>query len=382
MTVVGENSAGPHRAETGQATAGADVWADVVGQDDVIQQLEAASHAPVHAYLLLGPPGVGKRALARAFAARLLVAGPEGADADRLDRDRHVRLALREQHADLRVVAPEGLTFRRADAEALVHHATRAPIEASRKVVVALGCEAMEDEAAGYLLKTIEEPSPSTVFVLVATEVVPELATLASRCVTIEVRPLPSSVIAARLEREGVEPDVAERCALAAGGDLERARTLATDEQLSARYHAWRDVPRRLDGTGHAAATLVGELSSMIDDALAPLRQRQAEEAATLAADIEEFGLRAGSAKREMENRHTRQTRRFRTAELRFGLAVLAGTYRDRLAELGGSTMRPETLIEALERIDNAAIALTRYPNETLQLQALIARLPPLREHQ
>jgi DNA polymerase III subunit delta' len=382
MTVVGEDPAGPQQPRSSPVTAAADVWADVAGQDDVIQQLEAASHAPVHAYLLLGPPGVGKRALARGFAARLLAAGRRGDDADPRDAERHVRLARREQHPDLRVVVPEGLTFRRSDAESLVHHATRAPIEASRKVVVALGCEAMEDEAAGYLLKAVEEPSASTVFVLVATEVVPELTTIASRCVTIEVPPLPVDVIAAHLEREGVEPDVAEQCALAAGGDLERARTLATDERLSARHRTWRDVPQRLDGTGYAAATLVAELGGMIDEALAPLRQRHSEEAATLAAEIEEFGLRAGSAKREMENRHKREMRRFRTAELRFGLATLASAYRDRLAGAGDATAGPAELIEALERIDTAAVALTRYPNETLQLQALFAHLPPLREYQ
>jgi DNA polymerase III subunit delta' len=382
VTVQGEDPAGAHRPRSSPGNASADPWADVVDQDGVIQQLEAASHAPVHAYLLLGPPGVGKRALARGFAARLLAAGQRQDGANPRDTERHVRLARRERHPDLRVVVPEGLTFRRSDAESLVRHATHAPIEASRKVVVALGCEAMEDEAAGYLLKAVEEPSASTVFVLVATEVVPELTTIASRCVTIEVPPLPIDDIATHLEHEGVDPDVAARCALAAGGDLERARTLATDERLSARHRAWSDVPHRLDGTGYAAATLVAELGAMIDEALAPLRERHSDEAAALTAQIEEFGLRAGSARREMENRHKREMRRFRTAELRFGLATLAGAYRDRLAGDGGVAVRPAELMDALERIDTTAVALTRYPNETLQLQALFAHLPPLREHQ
>jgi DNA polymerase-3 subunit delta' len=359
------------------------VWVDVVGQDDAIRQLEAASKAPVHAYLLLGPPGAGKRALARGFAARLLAMPSQDArlvDSDDGDRrseiERSVRLALREQHPDLRIVAPEGLTFRRADAENLVHHATRAPIEAARKVVLALGCEAMEDEAAGFLLKAIEEPSASTVFVLLATEVEPELATIASRCVIIEVRPLATDVIAERLVIEGVQPDTAESCALAAGGDLDRARTLATDDRLSSRHRAWRDAPTRLDGTGHAAATVVAELSIMVEDALAPLRQRQAQESAVLSEEIEQYGLRGGAARREMESRHKREVRRFRTAELRFGLATLAGAYRDAVA----MAARPGPLVEALTRIDEAAVNLARYPNEALLLQALVARLPPLEE--
>lgn len=342
------------------------MWAGIVGQDDAVRQLEAASRSPVHAYLLLGPSGAGKRALARGFAARLLSEGSTGEDTER-----HVRLALAEQHPDLRMVVPEGMTFRRVDAEALARHAALAPVEGARKVVVGVGCELMEDEAAGYLLKAVEEPSASTVFVLIATEVEPELVTIASRCVRIDVRPLGADAIVTRLLEEGIELADADAAAHASGGDLERARTLATDDRLSLRYRAWRNLPSRLDGTGHRAAEVVAELAGMIDEALGPLQERQGVEAAALAEEIERFGLRGG-AKRDLETRHRREARRFRTAELRFGLATLAGTYRAGLAE----APRPGPLVEALDRIDTAALALTRYPNETLLLQALVAQLP------
>jgi DNA polymerase III subunit delta' len=345
-----------------------EAWAGVTGQDEVVRQLEAASRAPVHAYLLLGPPGVGKRALACGFAARLLAAGSEGAD-----RDRHTRLALNEQHPDLRMVVPEGLTFRRVDAEELVHNATRAPVEADRKVIVALGCEAMEEGATGYLLKAVEEPSSSTVFVLVATEVSPELVTIASRCVRIEARPLNATAIVERLVAEGVELSAAESAANASAGDLERARTLASDEQLGRRHQFWRDLPQRLDGTGHTAAAAVAELDGLLDEALEPLARRQEEELAELTRQVEEYGLRAG-AKKDLEARHKREQRRFRGAELRFGLATLAATYRDALVD----TATPGPLLEAADRIDRAGQALARYPNETLLLQALVSRLPPL----
>lgn len=346
-----------------------DVWADVLGQDEAIRQLEAAAVAPVHAYLLLGPAGAGKRALARGFAARLLAAGSSGADAER-----HVRLALQEHHPDLRVVVPEGMTFRRVDAETLAHHATLSPVEGARKVVVGLGCESMEDEAAGYLLKAVEEPSPSTVFILLATEVEPELVTIASRCVRIVLRPLPAELIVERLVGEGVDPEAAATAAAAAGGDLERARTLATDERLALRQQAWHAAPTRLDGTGHAAYTVVAELSTMIGEALGPLEARQAEEMAELVEQIERYGLRGG-AKKDLETRHKREVRRFRAAELRFGLATLACAYREALcADVGGPMAT--RIFDALERIDTAALSLAQYPNETLLLQALMARLP------
>ena len=345
-----------------------DPWASVVGQPAAVRQLVAASREPVHAYLLVGPVGAGKRALARAFAAELLAAGTApGSD----DRARHVRLALAEQHPDLRMVDPEGNTFRKTDAERVVRHATLAPIEGGRKVIVASGCQDMEDEAAGYLLKTVEEPPASTVFVLLSTEVVPELVTIASRCVRVDVSALATEVVTERLMAEGVDPERAATAAAAAAGDLERARTLATDDRLALRHAAWRDVPRRLDGSGHRAAAVVAELQSMIGEALGPLQERQAAEAAALDEQIERFGLR-GAGKKDLEARHKREVRRFRTAELRFGLATLAAVYRDALVASGPR----RDLVDATTRIDAAAVSLQRYPNETLLLQALAARLP------
>lgn len=369
-TAAPRTGAGPTGATpAGAEVTGDDPWAQVVAQDGAVRQLAAAVASPVHAYLVVGPPGSGKRALARGFAGALLAAAtPEGED-----RGRQVRLALAEQHPDLRVVEPEGMTFRKSDAERLVRHATLAPVEGGRKVVIGLGCEAMEDEAAGYLLKTVEEPPPSTVFVLLAVEVVPELVTIASRCVRVETQALPAAALAERLVAEGVETERAEAAAIAAAGDLERARTLATDDRLALRHRAWRDVPHRLDGTGHRAAQVVAELQAMIGDALGPLQERQAAELAALEEQIETFGLR-GAGKRELEARHKREVRRFRTAELQLGLATLAGVYRDALA--GGPPRR--SVVDALVRIDAAALALNRYPNETLLLQALVARLPPV----
>jgi DNA polymerase-3 subunit delta' len=340
-----------------------------VGQPGAVRHLVAASRDPVHAYLLVGPPGSGKRSVARAFAASLLAAGA----ADEPARLRHVRLALAEQHPDLRVVEPEGNTFRKGDAERLVRHATLAPVEGARKVVVADGCEDMEDEAAGYLLKSVEEPPASTVFVLLTTEVVPELVTIASRCVRVELQALPADVVVDRLVAEGVDADRAATAAAAAAGDLDRARTLASDDRLALRHQAWREVPHRLDGSGHRAATAVAELQAMIAEALGPLQEGHLAEIAALDEHIEQYGLR-GSGKKDLEARHRREVRRFRTAELRFGLATLAAAYRDALVAQGAR----RSLVEAIARIDAAAVSLQRYPNETLLLQSLVANLPPV----
>jgi len=105
-----------------------------------------------------------------------------------------------------------------------------------------------------------------------------------------------------------------------------------------------------------------------------PLVARQAEEAAEMDERIAAYGTR-GSGKKALEDQHKREQRRHRAEELRFGLATLAGTYRDALA--GGSSESAQ-IVSGLRAIDAAAEALTRNPNETLLLQALLLKLPSL----
>jgi DNA polymerase-3 subunit delta' len=199
--------------------------------------------------------------------------------------------------------------------------------------------------------------------------------------------PLSTEQLVERLVVEGLEPEGARRAADAAGGDLERARILAADPGLEARAASWRSIPDRLDGRGSSVTTLVAELTGQLDEALGPLDARHRAELGELAQRIERYGLAKGLQK-ATEDRHKRERRRFRTDELRFGLAVLSRACRDRLAarvsspatadgfHLGGpgatAVMEPFVALRA------AAEALERNPNETLLLEALLLRLHPL----
>jgi DNA polymerase-3 subunit delta' len=349
--------------------AGIDVWEGVVGQDHAVAQLTAAAVHPVHAYLLVGPAGSGKRAAARSFAALLLAAGSE-ADA----AERHVRLALAEAHPDLRVVEPTTATGRMDvdTARSIVRQAVLSPAEGARKVLV-LEDFHLIDRFAAILLKYVEEPPPSTFFVILAEDVPPELVTIASRAVRVDLGPIPLAAVEGRLVADGVDPARAAAIAAAAAGDLERARLLATDERFALRAGALRGMPGRLDGTGGRAAELAAEVKALIDDAQDVIDARHAAEAAELQERIDRYGQR-GSGKKDIEDRHKREVRLHRNAELRFALATFAAVYRDALP----SARHPEVVVDGLRRIDDAALALERFPNETLLLQALLSHLPTL----
>ncbi|HTN81683.1 MAG TPA: hypothetical protein VMK16_18580 [Acidimicrobiales bacterium] len=341
-----------------------DLFRNVVGQDRAVAELLGAAAAPVHAYLFVGPSGSGKRAAAHAFAAALL--SRPGADRD----DADARRALAGTHPDLILVEREGASISAKQADDIVRAASLSPLEGDRKVLVLDEFHLITAAVAPKLLKTIEEPPAATIFVVLADDVPPELATIASRCVRVDFGPVPVELVESTLEAEGVEAAAARLAATAAAGDLDRARLLATDPGLATRRQAWHDIPHRLDGHGATVAAIVDELLRLIDDAAEPLVARQRREADELKERIEQSGER-GSGRKELEDRHKRELRRHRTDELRFGLSTLAGSYRDRLVGGGG---RADA--RAVDMIQNLLEELIRNPNETLQLQALLLQLP------
>ena len=341
------------------------LWEAVVGQDAAVDQLIAAAAGPVHAYLLLGPHGSGKRAAARAFAALLLSEGLEGGAEERAQR-----LALQEQHPDLITFEPEGRTLRVDDTTPIITEASRTPVEGPRKVLLIDRFHVAEPESAARLLKTIEEPVATTVLVLLTEDVPPEHITIASRCVTVEFWAIAEAVIERWLSARGVRDQQAAMVAVAAQGDLRRAELLTTDPELASRHELWTSVPDRLDGTGARVAQLVDEIRVRIDEAQAPLDAQHEQELEDMTAREEQLGTR-GSGRKDLIAKQKREIRKHRDDELRFGLAVMAKVYRDQLMAAPTAT-----LVSAIDRLRMTNEHLARNPSEELMLQALLLDLP------
>ena len=343
------------------------LYAAVVGQPRAVANLQAAARAPVHAYLFVGPSGTGMREAARAFAADVLC--PDGG----CNRCASCRNALAGRHPDLVVVERTGASIRAGEIDEVLRLAVRPPTEGRYKVIVLVDFHLVEQQYP-RLLKTLEEPPASTVFVVLAERLPPELVTIASRCVQVDFAPLAPADVEAALVAEGVAPEVAAAVAPAAGGRIDRARLLAGDPGFAARQAAWRGVPARLDGTGAAIAVLTDQLLGTLDSVLEPLRERQAAEVAEVDRRIAEYGER-GSGRKELDERHKRELRRVRTDELRFGLVALSSVYRDSLVAQAGPGRSPAGAVRALRALDAAGEALVRNPNETLLVQGLLAAL-------
>ena len=226
------------------------IWDSLVGQPETVHLLERAvsdSHETppgpgmTHAWLFTGPPGAG-----RSTAALLLAAGLEcqeggcGTCANCVD-------VLRDAHDDVIRFVPQQLQITRDEAASLIRLASRMPVRGRWTVIVVEDADRLNEVSGNMLLKSIEEPTPHTIWLLCAPSVEDVLPTIRSRC-RVQVLRTPSwRDVAALLERDGIERSMAAYAARAAQGHVGRARALATDEESRRHRHEILRIPLQLN---------------------------------------------------------------------------------------------------------------------------------------
>ena len=354
-----------------------------------------------HAWLFIGPAGSGKGPVAIALAAALNCevdprVGCGGCSS--------CLRTLRRRHPDVHHIVPEGPIIP-VDVirEAIIPEANRSPFEGAYQVFVIEEAERMNPAAQNALLKTLEEPQPHTVFVLVSDRAEELLETVHSRCRVIRLEPVPEERIVELLEQEGASLEVSLLAARLSEGDLEKARALAFDEDVGERRRMWTRLPRMLVSSNDAldAATTILEESR---GAAKALQSAQKEELKELA---EAFGEKRGTAqaRNALEKRHKREVRRVEGEVLSDALRTLASFYRDvvvlrrggdeavtnldLLEELRGwadSEIADKAFVEAIERCLVADGTLPRNANPQLAIEATLVTLaslapPHLRVH-
>ena len=349
-----------------------DVFDEIVGQDRAVHALRNLVQTPSHAYLLSGPPGSAKRETALAAAAALQCENGGCGTCDECQR------VLRGTHPDVTVVSRAGVNWSVDEIRDAERVARRIPVQGRYQILVLPNIE-LSVLAAPALLKTLEEPPRRTIFILLADELPDHLITIESRCVKVAFAALSFDDIVTVLERSGVPSMQARMAAEAADGDLDRARVVARDEELAQRVTVWRTIPDQLRSESPVA--LAQSIMSGLDAAIAPLQAVHAEELDTWKRAAELAGRRGGQ--KDVEQRHQREQRRFRTDELRFGLATLTRSYRERLvASLEGgdegdvrATSEARSSIAAITAIAHAYENLTLNANENLLLTDLLTTL-------
>jgi DNA polymerase-3 subunit delta' len=298
---------------------------------------------------------------------------------------------LRRRHPDVHLIAPEGpLIPVDVIREAVVPEAARSPFESLRKIFVIEDADKMNDPAQNALLKTLEEPQPDTVFLLISDHEEELLETIRSRCRTVRLESVPEGSIVEFLTSEGMDAAEALPVARLSDGDADRARALAFDAHTRERRALWTSIPRRLTSAVDAldaAAEIVGVAHEAV--AIRALAQRS--EVEELAEAMGE-GRGTATARSALATRHKRELRRLEEEILGEALHSLASFYRDVLVarssgteavanldlvdELGvwarATDITDAALIAAVDRCIRARASLTHNANQTLAIEAVL----------
>lgn len=366
----------------------------MVGQSPVEAELVAAAVAArgdsvhdavnpgamTHAWLFTGPPGSGRSVAALCFAAALQCSsdGVPGCG-----QCRACTTTMAGTHADVRRVIPEGLSIGVDEMRAIVATASRRPSTGRWQIVVIEDADRLGERAANTLLKVVEEPPPSTVFLLCAPSVDPEdiSITLRSRCRHVAlVTPTVGAIAQVLMDTDGLTEEDAHWAAAVGGGHVGRARRLATDPEARDRRSRALALARDAATPSRAYAAVEELVASAEGESRALNVGRDEAETEELSTALGAGGTGKGTAGalrgsagalKDLEKRQkSRQTRSSRDA-LDRALIDLATYFRDALMVAGGAGAVTASHPDMAEKV----AALAAYASEDRLLRCIEAVL-------
>jgi DNA polymerase III subunit delta' len=318
-------------------------FSGIVGNEAALGLLERAleSGEISHAYLLYGPPGVGKRTAARRFGSALVAGGDAGAE----------ERARRGLHPDLSEVEPEGAFTTIGQAREVVRLAASRPFEGARRFFI-LQADTLNVQAANALLKTLEEPEGETVFALLAASREGVLPTILSRAQAVRFNPVPQRTVAKLLaDRGAAEPELAAALGRGSVG-------------LSLRYAGEPELRELRDAVFEAGFSLsqdFEERSRTVGKIMAQAEAVGAAREASFLEEIEEPDRRAREGAK-------RAGRAARDGAVREALELLALAYRDAAAVGAGA---PE-LVANVDREEEIRRKVEEHPEADWAGAALV----------
>lgn len=319
----------------------------IIGQARALARLDRAVRTAqvAHAYLFEGPAGVGKFMAARALAKALLC------DEHGCNRCSACIRIDHGTHPDVAVVVPEGVTLGIDQIRDLTRQAVLTAVEGGRRIFIVDDADAMTTQAANALLRTLEEPPPGVVFILVTANVHALLPTITSRCRQVNFGAIPAADIAVLLqERFGFDADEAVLATRVSGGVAGKALAFVRGDGMQRR----RDVLTLAADLGVLdSLDLMTAAQTLADTIKGGARKSGGEE--TARREAEELAVsrtHAAFLRRTLEQRAKRDVTQREREAFDDVLSILASWFRDVVVVAEGA---PELMVnldhrEALER--------------------------------
>ncbi|MGE5390682.1 MAG: ATP-binding protein [Deltaproteobacteria bacterium] len=219
-----------------------DYFSEIRGQERAVRLLQNSieNDNVSHAYVFLGPSGVGKMLTARAFACALLQRGDEQA-AIYLKDGVHPDLLIIEKPENKTTILKEQIS------QGMEPWLALKPYRAANRVVIIRDAHLMRAEAANALLKTLEEP-PWYAVIILLTDEQSLLETIMSRCQQVRFFPLSEAVIEQLLVERGIDREIAVRAARLSLGSLGDALEFAGGGEIPQAYEIAGEILLELAG--------------------------------------------------------------------------------------------------------------------------------------
>jgi DNA polymerase III subunit delta' len=333
---------------------------DVVGHTRLIDLLarSVAAHTLPPSLVFAGPDGIGKRLAAISVAQALnctAVSRQPSALVDACGVCAACSRIARGVHPDVLLVEPGDSGAIKIDqVREIIDRAGYRPFEGRRRAVIIDNADSLVSAAQNALLKTLEEPPPSSVFMLVTSRPDVLLPTVRSRCPQLRFRPLPEGDLARALAARGYSQSEARAVAANADGSLGRALGASAGDLVEAREVAQRvladvsdarDAGGRLESAKNLLAKTGAGGASDRDQLSTHLRAM-----ASLLRDVEIIATRA-------------DVRALANADVQPALEQLAGAYQG------------ERGMHAFSAVDQALVALQRNAGVKLVADWLVLQL-------
>ena len=254
------------------------MWQGLEGHDDVVDRFRKTLRRGrlASTYLFVGTAGVGKRTFALRLAQSLLCSQVPDEELTYCGECESCHLAAAGTHPDLLVAQlPEGkstlpIELFIGDREhrhqaGLCHHFSLRPFLGNRRIAVIDDVDHLSQESANCLLKTLEEPPPDSLLILIGTSPSRQLPTIRSRAQLVRFNPLSQETFLRLVTANGIAEDLdaARRLAESSNGSLERARQLAAPELWEFRAI----LSRSLDQSEVDSVKIAELVSDFVDEA-------------------------------------------------------------------------------------------------------------------